>query len=193
MSLSLSWQGLPQHLQSRVIHARLACCCCARRDKCTHWSERGERDLLNMILDAHSLSWCTRRQFFFTITPRKSQRSTVLRWLRYLRESQARHTFTSSITSRALTDITLTVKDLTHLQPTPRLTLSALFFVFGFLAARHPADIDNVSCRWCPGTDHVMTWYPCLSGPGLHCRVPFSPLCFFSPKAEGTGMSKFFT
>ena len=22
----------------------------------------------------------------------------------------------------------------------------------------------------------LMTWYPCLSGPALHCRVPFSPL-----------------
>ena len=25
-----------------------------------------------------------------------------------------------------------------------------------FLAARHPADIDNVSYRWCPGIDHVL-------------------------------------
>ena len=37
---------------------------------------------LNMTVDAHSLNWCTRRQFF-TITPRKSQRSAMLRWLRY--------------------------------------------------------------------------------------------------------------
>ena len=40
------------------------------------------------------------------------------------------------------------------LQLTPRLCCP-LFFCF-FLAARHPADIDGVSCRWCPGTDHVI-------------------------------------
>ena len=47
-----------------------------------------------------------------------------------LRRSQARHTFTSSITSCALTSTTLTVTDLTHLQLQPRLTLPAVFFVF---------------------------------------------------------------
>ena len=77
----------------------------------------------------------------------------MLRWLRYLRESQARHAVTSSVISCALTDTTLTVTDLTHLQLTPRLMLP----VFFFLAARHPADIiDSVSYRWCPGTDHVI-------------------------------------
>ena len=40
LSLSLSWQGLPQHLQSRVIHASFACYYCARLDKCAHESER---------------------------------------------------------------------------------------------------------------------------------------------------------
>ena len=25
-----------------------------------------------------------------------------------------------------------------------------------FLAARHPSDIDGVSYRWCPGTEHVI-------------------------------------
>ena len=39
----------------------------------------------------------------------------------------------------------------------------------------------------------LMTWYPCFSGPALHCRVPFSPLCFFSPRAEGTGMPVVFS
>ena len=62
---------------------------------------------LNTALDAHSLSLCTRRQFF-TNSPRNSQRSTMLSWLRYSRESQARHTLTSSITSCAMTDTTLT-------------------------------------------------------------------------------------
>ena len=32
--------------------------------------------------------------------------------------------------------------------------LPALFLFF--LAARHPADIDGVSYRWCPGTDRVI-------------------------------------
>ena len=81
----------------------------------------------------------------------------MLRWLRYSRESQARHTFTSSITSCTLTDTTLAVTDLTHLQLTPRLLLPAFFFFhFFFLAARHPVDIDSVSYRWCPDTEHVI-------------------------------------
>ena len=36
-----------------------------------------------------------------------------------------------------------------------RVYVAPSFSVF-FLAARHPADIDGVSYRWCPGTDHVI-------------------------------------
>ena len=32
----------------------------------------------------------------------------------------------------------------------------SFFFVFSLLRGTHPADIDNVSYRWCPGTDHVI-------------------------------------
>ena len=31
----------------------------------------------------------------------------------------------------------------------------------------------------------LMTWYPCRSGPALHCKVPFSPLCFFLSESRG--------
>ena len=34
-------------------------------------------------------------------------------------------------------------------------SIGTVFFSF-FLAARHPADIDSVSYRWCPGTGHVI-------------------------------------
>ena len=37
----------------------------ARIDRNVVSSSCPKRDLLNMTLDAHSLSWCTRRQFFY--------------------------------------------------------------------------------------------------------------------------------
>ena len=120
---------------------------------------------LNMILD-----------------PEKIQRSTMLRWLKCSIGSQARHTLTSSIISCALTDTTLTVTDLTHLQ---RRVLRCLLFP---LAAKHPADIDNVSYRWCPATDHVifdvMVSVPLRASTALQSAV-FAFCACFSPKSTG--------
>ena len=108
----------------------------------------------------------------------------MLRWLRYSHESQARHTFTSSITSSTLTDTTLAVTDLTHLQLTPRLLLPALFFfffIFSFLRGTHRTS-----------TVCLTAGAQALSMSSLMTLAPFSPLCCFSPKAEGTDLSYFF-
>ena len=60
------------------------------------------------------------------------------------------------------------------LQLTPRQCCHP-FSVF-FLAARHPADIDVVSFRWCPGTDHVifddMVSVPLRASTALQSAVP---------------------
>ena len=83
---------------------------------------------------------------------------------------------------------------LTHLQLTPRLTLPALFCFCSLLrGTQRPSTMCPTAGAQALTVSSLMTWYPCLSVPALHCRVPFSPLCFFSPKAEGTGMSLFFT
>ena len=126
---------------------------------------------LNMTLDAHSFE-LVHQKTFFTITPRKSQRSTMLRWLRCSRGSHARHTLTSSISSSSLTDTTLTVTDLTHLQLPPRLTLPD---VFSLLRGTQPTSTMCLTAGAQALTMSSLMWYPCLSGPALHCRVPFSP------------------
>ena len=135
-----------------------------------------------MTLDAHSFELVLQKTVFC-----HSQEVYYAEMAEmFKKESQARHTFTSSIISCALTGATLTFVDLAHLQLTPRLTLPVLFFCF-FLAARHPA-----TSTMCPTAgaqaltvSSLMTWYPRLSGPALHCRVPFPLLCFFLSKSRG--------
>ena len=119
-------------------------------------------------------SRCTKRQFV-SITPRKAQ--TMLRWLRCSRGSQARHTLTSSITSCALTDTTLTVTDSTYLQ---RRVLRVM------RGTQRTTTMCPTAGAQALTMSSLMSWYPCLSGPALHCRVPFSPFVLvFSPKSTG--------
>ena len=80
-----------------------------------------------------------------------------------------------------------------NISPAPRLTLLAFFSL-----------LQNTqrTSTMCPTAgvqaltmSSLMSWYPCLSGPALHCRVPFSPFCacFFSKNHKSQAFRSFFT
>ena len=73
-----------------------------------------------------------------------------------------------------------------NISPAPRLACDA----------RHPADIDNVSYRWCPGTDHVifdvMVSVPLRASTALQSAILSFCACFFSQKHRSQAFRSFF-